>query len=166
MEFASFDDPALTMPQLIAASWIDRATVENWIRYRHIIPALDLPGRARRFSLGDFVQVEVTRDLRHRHLPVNVAADMAKQAVEAYSERGFSDAKSVFDGGLTGDLEKYRHHFGVFHLSGGGLTVFESGDARVPDDVTYVNLVGMLAIKCFRRLATEFNATASESVAR
>lgn len=153
MHFESFDDPKLTMPQLIRASNADRVTVENWVRYRHLVPALDLPGRARRFSLADLVRCEVTWFMRELfQLKVEMAAQIARHAVEAYAHLAMDDFAAVMNGTYGDGGSNFRWSFALMRLPDGELRIVEPGDTPVDLGADLIVTVGRAAEMCFRRI--------------
>ncbi|ASP30798.1 hypothetical protein CHH26_11585 [Qipengyuania flava] len=153
MQIDTFDDPVLTMPQFIMASSADRVTVENWVRYRHLVPALDLPGRKRRFSLADLVRCEVTWLMRELfQLKVEMAAQIARHAVDAYSDLALDDFKAVMNGTYGVDGSNYRWSFALMRLPDGELRIVEPGQAPVDLGADLIVTVGRAAEMCFRRI--------------
>lgn len=153
MQFESFDDPVLTMPQVIRASSADRATVENWLRYKHVIPALNLPGRDRRFSLADLVRIDVIWLLRELFkLKVEVASEIAKHAVEAYAPRAMESARAIISEKIHPASAEYRWQFSMMRMPDGELRMVKPGDVPAELGVDLIVPVGLAASYCFQRL--------------
>lgn len=154
MQFDSFDDPILTMPQVIRASHADRVTIENWVRYKHVVAALDLPGRARRFSLADLVRIDVTWLLRELFkLPVDMASEVAKFAVDAYAPQAMADATGIIKGHKHPASSAYRWQFSMMRMPDGELRMVREGDVPADLGVDLIVPVGLAASYCFQRLS-------------
>ena len=148
-----FKEPWLTMPQLLKASAADRVTLENWMRFGHVVPALDLPGKDRRFSLADLVRVEVIWTLREVfQLKVEVAAEIATRAVDEYSYRAIGDAKAVIFEDLAPGRSSYRSQFSLMRMPDGALRIVAAGDVPAELGVDLIVPVGLCANYCFSRL--------------
>lgn len=152
MEFETIDDPVLTMPQLISASLADRNTIENWVRYGHLVPALDLPGRKRRFSIADLLRLDITFFLRSLEMSMDIAPEIAQLSVAAYAPQALAEAREVIEGRVDSLRALFRWQFSLMRMPDGELKVIKPGDVPVELGVDLVVPVGAIANGCYARL--------------
>ena len=139
----------------------DRTSIENWMRAGTIIPALDLPGEDRRFSLENLLQIEILSRLRDRFkVQAGTAGFIAAEAVRDYLPRADRDLIEVWGGGAIGATD-YRPTYGLTRGDDGDLRAAQRGDIE-EDDVMIVIPVGLLARGLFAKAKAVVDAVAGD----
>lgn len=139
MQTDDFDPfaPMFGQPDAVELTQADNDTIDNWVRYKHVIPVR--VGKRRMFSFQDLLTIDLIHMLqRNFRAEIHVSAHIAKDAAKQYLDLIEDDREDIQRGrAWHSPMRREDTHVSLTRDQDGTLRAVERGD-RNEDSVMVV----------------------------